>query len=101
MECPHCGGDVPLDKGVEFRLYLSPRQQDLWDLLSEGRLVTDTQTAERAVDAAIHKVLRSRMYESIIERGGNLCIRYYPEPPGPAYMPFPAHRSKEEAASYK
>lgn len=54
---------------------------------------------DRELDAEIQEaVVGLEMYESIAERGGERCIRYYPSPPGPTYRALPRYTSSIDAA---
>lgn len=54
---------------------------------------------DRELDVEIQEtVVGLEMYESIAERGGGKCIRYYPGPPGPTYRALPRYTSSIDAA---
>lgn len=54
---------------------------------------------DRELDAAIYEIVVGlRMYESIYERCGDLCLRYFPDPTGPSYGRLPHYTSSLDAA---
>ncbi len=54
---------------------------------------------DRALDAAIYETFVGLdQYESIVQRSGRYCIRYYPGPPMPEYRALPAYTKSFDAA---
>lgn len=54
---------------------------------------------DRELDAAIHeRAVGLRMYDSIYERGGDLCLRYYADSTGPSYRRLPRYTESMDDA---
>ena len=59
----------------------------------------EAEGAYRELDQMLHEELVGlKMYESFFTRSNDVCIRYYPGPPGPEYRALPHYTASIDAA---